>query len=205
MRHKVLLGLLTAFGLALAQGAAGWAEVYGEGRLLAQGSLEAPFQAAFQGEATVTLHLQGEAYAFLLAEGGRTLGEARVWVNGRKEVLARVAQELRLALEGRKDLALFQDTQGRVVGLVEVNPKAKVEASGSTRVVLIVNGEPRVLEVRHAGKTLKEIQVEVGGEARGLLEVAFGQGAPGREKGAGGEAHGEAKGGIQIGLGIGGR
>lgn len=196
MRRKVLLGALAAFGLAFAQG---FVEVYGGGRLWAQGTLEAPFQASFQGEATAVLHLQGEAYAFLLAEGGRTLGEVRVWVNGRKETLVRVAQELQLALEGRKDLALFQDAQGRVVGLVEVNPKAKVEASGSTRVVLIVNGEPRVLEVRHAGKTLAEIQVEVGGKAQGLLEVAFGQGAPGQDK----ETGVEAKGGVRIGIGLG--
>ncbi|WP_460171358.1 hypothetical protein [Thermus sp. FJN-A] len=195
--------MLVVAALALAQGSAPGvlAQVYFRGQLVAQGSLDQVWAGQVQGAGEVRLALEGQVYAFALAEAGRTLGETRVWLNGEKERLARVAAELQAALKGEKDVALFLRGD-RVVGLVEVNPRARVSAEGATRVVLLVNGEERTLEVRHAGSVLAEVTVQVGGEARGLLEVAWGRGTEGTAPGnASGRSGGE--GGVGVGLGIG--
>lgn len=211
MIKRWLIGLLAAaFGiLGFAQKDQGtWAEVYAHGRLVAQGGLEqaSSFQLQAQGQAEVKLHLEGRVYTFILAQAGKTLGEAQVWLNGQRVALAKVAAELHAAWEGKKELAVFWK-EGRVVGLVEVNPNARVSAEGATQVTLIVNGLERTLQVYHAGSTLVDVSVSVDGQVRGLLEVARGSQAKEGSQGQGsGGAEGGGQGGVnlRIGIGIGG-
>jgi hypothetical protein len=192
----MLAVLVGAFAPARGEASA-WAEVYAQGRLVAQGTLDQAFRGQVQGQGEVRLTLEGRAYTFATAEAGRTLGEVQVWVNGQAQALARVAAELASAFRGEKNLALFLEGD-RVVGLVEVHPKARVSAEGATRVVLIVGGDERTLEVVHAGSAVVDVVVRVDGQARGLLEVAFGgSGQGGTSGGAGG------RGGVGIGIGIG--
>lgn len=66
-----------------------------------------------------------------------------------------------MALGGKKELAVFWK-EGRVVGLVEVNPNAWVSAEGATQVTLILNGQERTLQVHHAGSTLVDVSVSGG-------------------------------------------
>ncbi|WP_243026688.1 hypothetical protein [Thermus albus] len=211
MIKRWLLGLLAAaFGLwGLAkedQGA--WAEVYAHGRLVAEGSLEqaSSLQLQAQGGVEVKLHLEGKVYTFTVARMGKTLGETKVWLNGQMMALAKAAAELQAAQEGKKDLAVFWK-EGRVVGLVEVNPNARVSPEGATEVTLIIHGRERTLQVYHAGSTMVDVSVNVDGRVRGLLEVAHEAQVGGVSQGEGANgAEGRGQGGVhlRIGIGIGG-
>ncbi|MEZ0320825.1 hypothetical protein KQ693_10980 [Thermus sp. PS18] len=210
MSKQWLVGLLAvAFGVwGLAQQEQGvWAEVYAQGRLVAQGELgQAASSSQLKAQGEVKLHLEGRVYAFTLAQMGKTLGETKVWLNGQATALAQVATELRMALEGKKELAVFWK-EGRVVGLVEVNPNARVSAEGATQVTLILNGQERTLQVHHAGSTLVDVSVSVEGQVRGLLEVARGSQAKEGSQGQGSSGtEGSGQGGVnlRIGIGIGG-
>ena len=209
MSKQWLVGLLVAalgaWGLA-EQERGVWAEVYAQGRLVVQGKLDQATSSQTKAQGEVRLHLEGRVYAFALAQMGKTLGETRVWLNGQATALAQVATELRMALEGKKELAVFWK-EGRVVGLVEVNPNARVSAEGATQVTLILNGQERTLQVHHAGRTLVDVRVSVEGQVRSLLEVARGSQARQGSQGQGSSGiEGSGQGGVnlRIGIGIGG-
>ncbi|TBH21069.1 hypothetical protein [Thermus thermamylovorans] len=199
-----ILGVVLGVG-ALAQGGdQAWVQVYAEGQLVAQGGLHQILPPRPLGQAEARLWLEGEVYTFALAQAGKTLGETRVWLNGRTEALAKVAAEIWAALRGEKDLAVFWAGQ-RVVGLVEVNPQARVHATGATHVTLILGGQERTLEVHHAGAVLVEVAVKVDGRVRSLVEVALAasssQAGAGDQTGGAGEVRG--RGGVSIGIGLG--
>lgn len=209
MTTRWLMGLLAmvfgAWGLAQQEEGV-WAEVYAQGRLVAQGELGQAASSQLKAQGEVKLHLEERVYAFTLAQMGKTLGETKVWLNGQATALAQVATGLRMALGGKKELAVFWK-EGRVVGLVEVNPNARVSAEGATQVTLIVNGLERTLQVYHAGSTLVDVSVSVDGQVRGLLEVARGSQAKEGSQGQGSSGtEGSGQGGVnlRIGIGIGG-